>query len=111
MRQAALRSALSAKLADERIVVLDELAFSTPKTREMEQALIRLEVAESRVLVLMPGSDENVERSANNLPAVKLLRAGYLNVRDLLTYDYVVIPQAALSVIEQIWGQGQEEVA
>lgn len=111
MRQAAVRSALSAKFADEQIIVLDELAFSTPKTREMAQALTRLEVTEGRVLVLLAASNENVERSANNLPAVKLLRASYLNVRDLLSYDYLVIPQAALSVIVQIWGQGQEEVA
>jgi large subunit ribosomal protein L4 len=104
MRQAAVRSALSAKAAEERIVVLDELALTAPKTREMAEALAALEVIDGRVLLLMADADENVERSANNLPAVKLLRATYLNVRDLLNYDYVVIPQPALTVIEQIWG-------
>ena len=52
----------------------------------------------------MAGANEMVERSANNLPDVKLLRAHYLNIRDLLTYDYVVIPQDALAVIEEILG-------
>jgi large subunit ribosomal protein L4 len=52
----------------------------------------------------MPGDDWAVERSLGNLPDVKLLRAHYLNVRDLLSYDYVVIPKAALAVIEEIWG-------
>ncbi|HEX9118593.1 MAG TPA: 50S ribosomal protein L4 [Anaerolineae bacterium] len=112
MRQAAVRSALSVLAAEERIVVLDELAVSTSKTREMRQALDALEVTSGRVLLLTTGMDENVERSANNLPAVKLLRASYLNIRDLLNYDFLVIPQPALDVIEQIWGTAQatEEV-
>jgi len=58
----------------------------------------------SSALILMPGANQAVERSARNLPDVKLLRANYVNVRDLLTYDYVVIPQAALAVIEEILG-------
>lgn len=112
MRQAAVRSALSVLAAEERIVVLDELAVSTSKTREMRQALDALEVTSGRVLLLTTAMDENVERSANNLPAVKLLRASYLNIRDLLNYDFLVIPQPALDVIEQIWGTAQatEEV-
>ena len=52
----------------------------------------------------MAGANENVERSANNLADVKLLRASYLNIRDLLNYDYLVIPQDALTVLEGILG-------
>ena len=103
MRRAAVRSALSDKAANARIVVLDALQVAEPRTREMVHILGNLSVSSS-ALVLMPASDEMVERSANNLPDVKLLRAHYLNVRDLLTYDYLVIPQAALSIIEQILG-------
>ncbi len=104
MRRAAVRSALSSKAADERILVLDELSVSEPKTREMVQTLGRLLADSSRTLIVLPAEDEMVERSARNIAGVKLLRAHYLNVRDLLKYDYVVIPQAALSVIEQILG-------
>lgn len=103
MRRAALCSALSVKAAEERIVVLDALAVPTPKTRELALALQRLAV-DSSALILTASMDDNVARSANNLPDVKLLRAGYLNIRDLLTYDYLVIPQDALTVIEGILG-------
>lgn len=103
MRRAALCSALSVKAADERIVVLDELKIAEPKTREMALALGRLAV-DSSALILMAEANDTVERSANNLPDVKLLRAHYLNIRDLLTYDYVVIPQDALAVLEGFLG-------
>jgi large subunit ribosomal protein L4 len=101
MRRAAVRSALTTKAADERIVVLDDLHMAEPKTREMAETLKRLQV-ESSALILTAAEDPAVERSANNLPYVKLLRAHYVNVRDLLTYDYLVIPQDALAVIEDI---------
>jgi large subunit ribosomal protein L4 len=103
MRQAAVRSALSVKAAEQRIVVLEDLSMAAPKTREMAQMLQRIAV-DSTALILMPEANLVVEKSANNLPDVKLLRAHYLNVRDLLSYDYVVIPRAALAVIEELWG-------
>ncbi len=103
MRHAALCSALSVKAAEDKIVVLDQLALAEPKTREMAAVLQNLAV-DSTALIVMPGQDWVVERAASNLPAVKLLRANYLNIRDLLSYDYVVIPQAALAMIEQLWG-------
>jgi large subunit ribosomal protein L4 len=101
MRRAAVRSALTTKAADDRIVVLDDLRMAGPRTREMAESLKRLQV-DSSVLILMAAEDPAVARSANNLPYVKLLRAHYVNVRDLLTYDYLVIPQNALTVIEDI---------
>jgi large subunit ribosomal protein L4 len=103
MRHAALRSALTVKAADEKIVVLDELTLASTKTRDMAQVLERL-AAGPKALVLVAGDNENVERSAKNLSDVKLLRASYLNIRDLLNYDYVVIPQDALAVIQGLLG-------
>jgi large subunit ribosomal protein L4 len=103
MRRAALCSALSLKAADEKILVLDELAVAGTKTRDMAQILERLALGR-KALILLAGENENVERSAKNLSDVKLLRASYLNVRDLLNYDYVVIPQDALAVIQGILG-------
>lgn len=103
MRRLALRSALSAKAAAERIIVLDAIEFEAPKTRAMVDALRNLGV-DSSVVILLPERNENVEWSANNLPDVKTLRAHYLNVRDLLKYDYVMLPTGALAVVEEILG-------
>jgi large subunit ribosomal protein L4 len=103
MRRAALCSALSAKVAEERIIVLDVLKVAEPKTREMAQALKAWSV-DAKTLILTAEANEMVERSANNLSDVKLLRASYLNIRDLMTYDYVVIPQDALAVLEGFLG-------
>lgn len=106
MRRAALRSALSVKASDKEIIILDELAISEPKTKEMAQILNTL-VGDSSALVVFPEKNEtseNLNRAANNLPDVKLLMANYMNIRDLLGYDVVVIPLAALDVIESYLG-------
>jgi len=103
MRRLALRSALSAKCAENQIMVLDELRLPAPKTREMAGLLDRLEV-DSSALILLADRDEAIERSARNLPGVKTLRASYLNVRDLFTHTYLLIPLAALTTIEAFLG-------
>jgi large subunit ribosomal protein L4 len=103
MRRLALRSVLSVKAAEEHIIVLDAMDFEAPKTRAMVDTLHNLDVDSSAVIVL-PERNDNVERSASNLPAVKTLRASYLNVRDLLKYDYVIMPTDALAVVEEILG-------
>jgi large subunit ribosomal protein L4 len=102
MRRAALRSALSAKAADAGVILVDELSLSEPKTRLMAQALNAL-VGEATALVLIAEKDANYEtvtRSANNLPDAKLLMASYLNIRDVLGYDKLVMPLAALDVLK-----------
>jgi len=103
MRRLALRSALSAKAMEERIVVLDSLEFEMAKTKQMADALQNLGIS-STALVLLPERNENVERSVGNLKGVKTLRATYLNVRDLLGVDYVIMPLGALEVIEGYLG-------
>ncbi len=103
MRRLALRSALSVKAAEEHIIVLDAIDFEAPKTRAMLDTLRNLNV-ESSAIILLPDRNENIERSANNLSDVTTLRANYLNVRDLLKYDYVIMPTDALAVVEHILG-------
>lgn len=106
MRRAALRSALSVKAAEAEIVVLDELKVSEAKTRVIAQAIERL-VGDASVLILIPeknGDYEEVIRSANNLPGAKILHANYLNIRDLLGYNKVIMPLKALDVIESYLG-------
>jgi large subunit ribosomal protein L4 len=106
MRRAALRSALSVKAAENGIVVIEDLSLPEPKTRLMVKALDSL-VGDATVLILLPGKDgayDSVTRSVNNLPEAKLLQANYLNIRDLLTYDKVILPLKALDVIVSYLG-------
>jgi large subunit ribosomal protein L4 len=103
MRRAALRSALSVKAAEAQILLLDELNMEQPKTRDFVTMLERLKVSDS-ALVLLPEKNETVEKSARNLSNVKTLRTHYLNVRDLLGYDTVLIPLDSLDIIQAILG-------
>jgi large subunit ribosomal protein L4 len=102
MRRAALRSALSAKAADSGVVVVDELTLEEPKTRLMVQALNAL-VGEATALVVAAEKDasyEMVARSTNNLPDAKLLLVNYLNIRDILKYEKLVMPLKALDALQ-----------
>lgn len=101
MRRAALRSALSVKLSSEEMLFLDELTLEEPKTRLMDQALQDL-IGEHSALVIYPEKDDNyplLMRAIRNLPDAKLLLADYLNIRDLLGFERVIIVQPAIETI------------
>jgi large subunit ribosomal protein L4 len=100
MRRAALRSALTVKVQEAGLVVVDELKLSEPKTRLMAKALNTL-VGDASALVLIPEKSayDGVIRSANNIPDAKVMLASYLNIRDLLSFQKVILPLAALDVI------------
>jgi large subunit ribosomal protein L4 len=101
MRQAALRSALSAKAAEAGIVVIEGFSLSESKTRVMVDVLQKL-VGKSTALVLLPEKDDDyrmVTRTANNLTDTKVLLAGYLNIRDLFGYDKLILPEKALDAL------------
>lgn len=101
MRQAALRSALSVKASEKAIVVVDDLNLSEPKTKLMAQVMTKL-VGDETAIILIPVKNpayETIIRSANNLPKTKTLLAGYLNIRDLLNFDKLVLPIQSLDVI------------
>lgn len=103
MRRLALRSALSAKAAGGQIIVLDELKMDEPRTKTLLNILHGLGL-ESSVLILLPQRDEALERSSRNLSGVRTLRANYLNIRDILGHDYLIIPQSSLDLVESILG-------
>lgn len=106
MRRAALRSALSVKASEASIIVVDDIAVKEIKTRLMAETLKKL-TGESTVLILVPEKNESYEaivRSANNLPDAKTLNANYLNIRDLLSYDKIILPVKALDVLESYLG-------
>jgi large subunit ribosomal protein L4 len=101
MRQAALRSALSAKAAEAGVVVVEELTLSEAKTKVMVQALKNL-IGGSTALVLLPEKGEAydlVTKTTNNLSDTKVLLAGYLNIRDLFGYDKLILPVKALDAL------------
>lgn len=107
MRRAALRSALSVKAAEREIIVVDELRIKGLKTGVMAATLKKL-VGEDSALILLPEKGENEEliiRSSKNLPGMKTLLANYINIRDLLGYDKVILPLKALDVIAGYLGK------
>jgi large subunit ribosomal protein L4 len=107
MRQAALRSALSAKAAESGIVVVDDLKFEDLKTRVMAATLGKL-VGPSSALILMPSKDEaysSAMRTAGNIPAAKIMLASYLNVRDLIGYEKIILTLKSLDVISAHLGK------
>jgi large subunit ribosomal protein L4 len=104
MRRAALRSALSVKASQGEIIVLDEWKVETMKTKAFAQSLETL-VGDASVLLLIARTDEQLEKPVRNLPTAKTLNANYLNIRDLLRYDRVVMPLDAVEVIQSYLGQ------
>ncbi len=107
MRQAALRGALSSKAAEAGIVVVDEFAIKESKTQALAGVLNGL-VGQSSALILLPDRDEAYDhtlRVGGNIPDAKFLLASYLNVRDLLAYEKVVLPLKSLDVISAHLGK------
>jgi large subunit ribosomal protein L4 len=106
MRLAALRSALSARASEKAIVVVDELSLSEAKTRLMAEVMFKL-VGNDSAIILFPEKNtsyETIVRSANNLAGTKTILASYLNVRDLLSFDKIVMPVQSLDVISDHLG-------
>jgi large subunit ribosomal protein L4 len=103
MRRLAVRSALSVRASEERIRFVDALSLERPRTKDMI-ALLEAHQLGGKTLIVLDSKNEAIQRSANNLPEVKTLLAHYLNVVDLLSYDNVLMPRAALDVIEGYLG-------
>jgi large subunit ribosomal protein L4 len=102
MKRLALRGALTAKLGDEAIKVVDAFGLDAIRTKDLVGVLGALE-ARGRVLVVAPGRDERLELSARNLPTVEVILADSLNVVDLLKADVVLIEQPALARMEEVY--------
>ncbi len=101
MRLAALRSALSVRASEKAIVVVEELSLQEPKTKLMAKVMEKLVGTESAVILIPEKSEtyQTIIRSASNLADTKTMLAGYLNIRDLLSYDKIVLPVQSLDVI------------
>ncbi len=102
VRRLALKMALTQKLLDRELTVLDSLQLERIKTRDFVTVLERFELG--KTLIVLARSDEMVEKSARNIPNVKILRSEGLNVYDLLDYHKVLLTQESIGKIEETLG-------
>lgn len=101
VRQLALRSALSQKVIDSELTILDNIAFEAPKTKSMVAVLKAFE-ADRKALFVVEGENVNVELSARNIPGVKVVDSKGINVYDILNSDKMFITEAAVKAIEEV---------
>jgi len=104
MRRAALKSALSDKVSEGKLLVVDEFVFEAPQTKIMAGLLKRLNVIDS-ALIVIDQPDLNLIKSARNLPRVKTILARQLNVLDVLTYNHLVLSKDSLKQVEEVFGE------
>jgi large subunit ribosomal protein L4 len=103
MKRLALCGALTAKLADGAVKVVDDLKLEEPRARDLFGVMDLLGIADGRVLIVAPGTDETLILSARNLPRVEVIRADSLNVLSLVNADAVLIEQPALQKMEEVY--------
>jgi large subunit ribosomal protein L4 len=104
MRRLAIRSALSGKVADGELVVIDQLTFSAPRTKEVLRILRNVGIERS-ALIVTAQSDRTVLASARNIQKTKVLPAPYLNVADMLNHRHLLMTEEAVKMAEGLWGQ------
>lgn len=100
-KRAALKSALTSRVVENKFVVVDELKFDEIKTKKFVEVLKNLNV--EKALVVLNDMDEKVIASAANIPTVKTTQTNELNVFDILKYDTVVVTKAAVATIEEVY--------
>jgi len=108
MRQLALRCVLSAKARDNELVILEQLTLDQPKTKEMAGILAALGV-DSSALIVTAEPEENVVKSARNLPRIKTMPVSLLNVVDILSRKMLLMTVAAVRKAEELWGERLSE--
>lgn len=101
MRRAALRSALSAKVRDGEILVLDQLSLSAPKTREMATVLHNLKVYDAKPLIVLAEPNDNVRLAARNIPGARTIEARELNAYEVLKHQRVIMTRDAVARVEE----------
>ena len=102
LRRLAMKSALSAKVADNEIIVLDELKFDAPKTKEMIKVLENVKAAK-KALIITAEKDENVVRSAANSPGVKTALVGTMNVYEIVNHTSFIVTKEAIEKIQEVY--------
>lgn len=107
MRRLAIRSVLSDKVANETLIVVDDLHLSQPRTKDMLAILDNLPIGSGlKVLMMLPRRDENVVLSVRNVPTAKVQHVASINVIELLKHDYVLMPISTVRWLELVFGEG-----
>jgi large subunit ribosomal protein L4 len=101
VRRLAIKSALSSKVLDENILILESLVFDGPKTKDFKGVLQALSV-ESKALIVTADLDENVALSGRNIPGVTIVTADGINVLDVLNHDKLILTKAAVEKVEEV---------
>lgn len=102
VRRLAMKSALSAKVAENEIIVLDELKFDAPKTKEMIKVLENIKAAK-KALIITVDKDENVVKSAANIPGVKTALVGTMNVYEIVNHTSFIVTKEAIEKIQEVY--------
>ncbi len=100
-KRAALKSALTSRVLENKLVVVDELKLDAPKTKEFAKVMSNLNVA--KALVVLNDNDANVVLSARNIPTIKTASTSTINVYDILKYDKFVVTKDALATIQEVY--------
>jgi len=106
MRRLAIRSALSDKVANEKLIVLSDLALEAPRTKDMVAILEKLPLDGKRVLMILPQRNENVILSLRNIPSAKAQHVSSINVVELLKHDCLIMPVETVRWLEMVFGDG-----
>lgn len=101
MRRTAMKSALTSKVQDNEMIVLESLNFEAPKTKDMIKVLNAFEA--KKTLIVVAESNENVYKSARNIPGITVLPVNNLNVYDILKYEKFMVTKDAVSKIEEVY--------
>ena len=102
LRRLALKSVLSAKVADKELIVVKELKFKEPKTKEMIKVLENIK-ANKKALIVMDEKDDNVIKSANNIPGVRTALVNTMNVYEIINHYSLILTEAAAKKIEEVY--------
>jgi large subunit ribosomal protein L4 len=102
LRRLAMKSALSSKVEEKEIIVLDSLTFGAPKTKEMIKVLENVKAAK-KALIVMAEKDENIIKSAANIPGVKTTLVSTMNVYEIINHTSFIITKDAINKIEEVY--------
>jgi large subunit ribosomal protein L4 len=107
MRRLAIRSALSDKVANENLIIVNDLSLEKPRTKDMLAILAKLpSSAGKQVLMMLPERNENILLSTRNIPSAKVQHVASINVVELLKHEYLVMPLSTVRWIEMVFGEG-----
>jgi large subunit ribosomal protein L4 len=108
MRRLALRCVLSAKAGDGELKIVEGLTFEEPKTKRMLEILAALGI-NSSALVVTPESEQNLIKSARNIPEIQTANINVINLLDIMSHKTLLMTEAAVHVAEKLWGNGSNQ--